>query len=235
MSNMTDEQRERVQRTKERLTAQLPDLKVSHRVRKLAKGDRLYFHVEQQSSLGGGFDSKRMKLARKIIEDMWPDAMMTSGGMTDCTIAAEWLTTNEPSPEQYHRQQIKQAVQYLKEYINTYTNQHYYTDYPYKTLIGDIVYGLGVAVGGDKFSGPDGYRRWCYVLRNVIDGFEEFAPTVEEVDQLINGSYDPKFGDERVCKCGHTYERHFDSYDEMAPIGCKYCDGVECPAFEEDR
>lgn len=37
-------------------------------------------------------------------------------------------------------------------------------------------------------------------------------------------SYDPAFGDDRACLCGHPYYRHFDSYDSMRPIGCKYCD-----------
>lgn len=43
--------------------------------------------------------------------------------------------------------------------------------------------------------------------------------------------YDPEFGDDRICKCGHTYYRHFDSYEDMYPIGCKYC---ECYEFEEE-
>ncbi len=36
-------------------------------------------------------------------------------------------------------------------------------------------------------------------------------------------SYNPEYGDDRVCICGHTYYRHFDSYEEMYPCGCKYC------------
>lgn len=35
--------------------------------------------------------------------------------------------------------------------------------------------------------------------------------------------YDPKFGDARLCKCGHAYYRHFDPFEDMAPVGCKYC------------
>jgi len=42
--------------------------------------------------------------------------------------------------------------------------------------------------------------------------------------------YDKNFGDEKMCKCGHPYYRHFDTYDNMAPVGCKYC---ECRKFEE--
>jgi hypothetical protein len=41
-------------------------------------------------------------------------------------------------------------------------------------------------------------------------------------------AYDPIFGDDKECKCGHPYYRHFDTYDKMAPIGCKYC---ECREF----
>lgn len=44
-------------------------------------------------------------------------------------------------------------------------------------------------------------------------------------------SYNPNFGDERECQCGHPYYRHFDSYENMAPVGCKYCD---CFEFIED-
>lgn len=35
--------------------------------------------------------------------------------------------------------------------------------------------------------------------------------------------YNPEYGDDRLCECGHTYYRHFDSQDGMAPVGCKYC------------
>lgn len=35
--------------------------------------------------------------------------------------------------------------------------------------------------------------------------------------------YNPKFGDDHQCACGHAYERHFDSYAGMEPVGCKYC------------
>jgi hypothetical protein len=42
--------------------------------------------------------------------------------------------------------------------------------------------------------------------------------------------YNPKYGDDRVCKCGHKYYRHFDSYEDMEPVGCKYC---QCLDFEE--
>jgi hypothetical protein len=37
--------------------------------------------------------------------------------------------------------------------------------------------------------------------------------------------YDPNFGDDVECECGHPYYRHFDSYEGMSPVGCKYCHG----------
>ena len=54
---------------------------------------------------------------------------------------------------------------------------------------------------------------------------EQVVTTAEVVRR-----YNPKFGDERTCRCGHSYYRHFDSYGGMYPIGCKYC---ECSTFAE--
>lgn len=35
--------------------------------------------------------------------------------------------------------------------------------------------------------------------------------------------YNSSYGDKKICNCGHTYYRHFDSYENMKPVGCKYC------------
>ncbi len=43
-------------------------------------------------------------------------------------------------------------------------------------------------------------------------------------------AYKYTFGDDRVCTCTHTYVRHFDTYEAMAPVGCKYC---ECDRYHE--
>jgi hypothetical protein len=43
--------------------------------------------------------------------------------------------------------------------------------------------------------------------------------------------YNPKYGDDRICKCGHPYYRHFDSYSDMETVGCKYC---SCYIFIEE-
>lgn len=45
-----------------------------------------------------------------------------------------------------------------------------------------------------------------------------------EIEQVITVRlFNPKYGDEKVCKCGHVYYRHFDTYEDMKPVGCKYC------------
>ncbi len=42
-------------------------------------------------------------------------------------------------------------------------------------------------------------------------------------EQTAGVKYDKDFGDDRVCECGHKYYRHFDTYENMRPVGCKYC------------
>jgi len=40
---------------------------------------------------------------------------------------------------------------------------------------------------------------------------------------VLDMAYNPEYGDNRMCTCGHAYIRHFDPYEEMEPTGCKYC------------
>lgn len=46
--------------------------------------------------------------------------------------------------------------------------------------------------------------------------------------------YNPKYGDYRMCTCGHPYYRHFDTYEEMSNVGCKYAGMCDCRGFYED-
>lgn len=57
-------------------------------------------------------------------------------------------------------------------------------------------------------------------------------PYLEKSITIIKHCYNPNYGDSRICKCGHEYHRHFDSYDEMKNVGCKYCC---CFEFEESK
>jgi len=57
------------------------------------------------------------------------------------------------------------------------------------------------------------------IVKQVPQVYVGWMPV--EVDAPLG--YDPTFGDNKMCLCGHPYYRHFDSYDDHAPIGCKYC------------
>lgn len=48
----------------------------------------------------------------------------------------------------------------------------------------------------------------------------------------LRPKYDAQFGDDRECECGHAYYRHFDGYEDNAPVGCKYCD---CETWKEPK
>ena len=64
----------------------------------------------------------------------------------------------------------------------------------------------------------------------VINNPDILIDLIKKACQSVkNEQYNSKFGDDKLCKCGHTYYRHFDSYDDMYPIGCKYC---KCRRFK---
>lgn len=64
---------------------------------------------------------------------------------------------------------------------------------------------------------------------NFQDRLESLSETIYQVyshegfASYDDIEYDPNFGDDKICGCGHKYYRHFDSYDNMAPLRCKYC------------
>jgi hypothetical protein len=61
-----------------------------------------------------------------------------------------------------------------------------------------------------------------------ISDMTKEKPFLEKV--VVVEMYNPKYGDDRECVCSHSYYRHFDTYDNMANVGCKYCG---CDRFQE--
>lgn len=55
-------------------------------------------------------------------------------------------------------------------------------------------------------------------------------PYLETRRVVVTRRYNPRYGDDRLCTCGHPYHRHFDSFEEMEDAGCKYC---QCQDFVE--
>ena len=52
-------------------------------------------------------------------------------------------------------------------------------------------------------------------------------PYIEEISIQKSFKYNKNYGDNKLCACGHSYYRHFDSYENMEAVGCKYCDCYE--------
>lgn len=67
-------------------------------------------------------------------------------------------------------------------------------------------------------------------LKELQDSIVQLYKKCSEEKPYINKGYNPRYGDNRICKCGHSYIRHFDTFEDFKPCGCKYC---ECYKFEE--
>lgn len=89
-----------------------------------------------------------------------------------------------------------------------------------------------------KFDG--GILRWHGEAVHAFDHVEELYRRLSAADQpylvsiqiTAKRRYNPHYGDERECMCGHPYYRHFDSYEDNAAVGCKYCG---CYTFQEKK
>jgi len=60
----------------------------------------------------------------------------------------------------------------------------------------------------------------------------EEKPYIIEYEIITHLKYNPDYGDDRICECGHPYYRHFDTYASMDACGCKYC---RCYKFKEKK
>lgn len=75
-----------------------------------------------------------------------------------------------------------------------------------------------------------------------IEGFDittsNKEPYIERIviSALHTMVYNPNYGDDKPCgNCGHTYDRHFDSHDDMEAVGCKYCECYEFVDLKVER
>lgn len=64
------------------------------------------------------------------------------------------------------------------------------------------------------------------LLRDAMDDYEHWI----KHGYSKASAWDEKFEQSKVCQCGHPYYRHFDTYEDMYPCGCKYC---ACRMFHE--
>jgi len=68
-------------------------------------------------------------------------------------------------------------------------------------------------------------------LRSILEGRSEAVAVIlhHAIGIQLDRMWKPGHDQEALCLfCEHMYYRHFDSYEDMEPIGCKYCD---CEVF----
>lgn len=63
---------------------------------------------------------------------------------------------------------MQDAVSRLQRYMNTYTEQTGYMDYEDITYINDVLYGLGISLNEEVFSGGHGFARFKQFLREHL-------------------------------------------------------------------
>jgi hypothetical protein len=63
---------------------------------------------------------------------------------------------------------VKKSIEYLKRYVDTYDKQPRYLDYTDETIINDVLYGLGVAIGGREYQYANGFEKFKKRLRDHL-------------------------------------------------------------------
>lgn len=93
----------------------------------------------------------------------------------------------------------------------------------------------------------EGYDETDSDFQSSLDSLCDLLEDAAENGYLGEEEFDPQVGENTLCLCGHTYYRHFDPYDNMAPVGCKYCshytyhsNGIQhhshvCTGFKKDE
>ena len=59
---------------------------------------------------------------------------------------------------------IEDAITHLQTYLDTYTMQSGYKDYPVEIWIDDMIYGLGISIDPDKYMYADGFDEFKEIL-----------------------------------------------------------------------
>jgi hypothetical protein len=67
-----------------------------------------------------------------------------------------------------------------------------------------------------------------YDWNRIKQEIDEKQPYIEIHKVVL--FYNPEYGDNRECECGYPHYRHFDTYENMETVGCKYC---KCFYFKE--
>ncbi len=66
------------------------------------------------------------------------------------------------------QKRMQKAVNYLQDYMVTYSNQVGYLDYMDETLIDDVIYGLGMALDPHRYEFAQGFKKFKKRLHKHI-------------------------------------------------------------------
>lgn len=108
---------------------------------------------------------------------------------------------------------------YLNENTDVYTDTQGYGNYDKKFYFNVLI---------DDKAGFDPKLEWesiYWFLKPQNDN--PYIIKYEPIIKVIR-EYNPNYGDDKKCICGHPYYRHFDTYEKMSVVGCKYC---QCGIF----
>jgi len=80
-------------------------------------------------------------------------------------------------------------------------------------------------------SPPKTCGRVIDIVSNTVNPLDLSGPYLQHrrVVVTVEEAWNPNYDQRALCKCGHEYFRHFDTLEDMFPIGCKFC---ECERFE---
>jgi hypothetical protein len=68
------------------------------------------------------------------------------------------------------QKKVDAAIKYLVKYMATYDKQIGYLEYTDETIIEDVLYGLGVAIGGKKYMWANGFATFKERLAKHLAG-----------------------------------------------------------------
>lgn len=69
-----------------------------------------------------------------------------------------------------HQRRIKNAIQSLQVYMNTYDKQTGCLDYSYETFVDDVLYGLGQAINRTNYQWKPGFDLFKEHLKKYLEG-----------------------------------------------------------------
>ena len=69
-------------------------------------------------------------------------------------------------------------------------------------------------------------------LDKIVKSYTTTEPYIVIEKVIYVHKWNPNYDQSAICECGHQYIHHFDSYENMEAVGCKYC---QCNTFRPKK